>query len=179
MAIEHLPSNAISTFPSSRRTGVDPYSRFTTEYNLVDIVNRVSSGSFVTSLTGGSIIDFTIKGYHFIADLSQLSTATRNGDAIYAYAIIGAASTENPLDSALMGYNGAIQTTIDQNDKFIGVCFSNSGTETFSSLSSGYEVYSLKLTVKSGNTQILAEESKALIPTLTEAEVLELWNTYF
>ena len=138
MAFQYLTSANVHMFPSSMRTGTtDVYSRFTTELNLVNIINRVSTGKFVSKSysDGGNLwIDFTLLGYHFEANIQSLIAGTGalldTGDHLYACAIIGYASpsnttyTENKYDEILKGWSSdSIQTSVDLNGNFVGLLF--------------------------------------------------------
>ena len=133
-------------FPSSMRSGNnDVYSRFTTELNLVNIVNRVSTGKFVSGsyLDNGNLwIDFTLLGYHFEANIQSLIAGSNPileavGDHLYACAIVGYAkssggvSTETRYDEILKGWsNSSIQTTVDDtNGNFIGLLFTKADSD--------------------------------------------------
>lgn len=134
MAFQYLASSNVHTFPSSMRSGTnDVYSRFTTELNLVDIVNRVSTGKFVSGSyneSGNLWIDFTLLGYHFEANISPLLSSLSNEDTLYACAIVGYAAssggglTETRYDEILKGWSSnAIQTSVDAGGNFIGLMF--------------------------------------------------------
>ena len=187
MATQYLSSNNVKLFPSSTRTGYDVYSRFTTELNLVDIVNRVSSGKFVTKTftdSGNLWIDFTLLGYRFNINVSE-KFSTYQG-SLYAIAIVGHNNNETRYDDILKGYyNGGIQTTIDDDDKFTGLQLATSQADCASvinavaSESNGtYKCDYILLGTKTGTTAFTVnpELSALSVDTLTTEDIDAAWN---
>lgn len=133
MAFQYLESSNVHMFPSSMRSGTnDVYSRFTTELNLVNIVNRVSTGKFVSGTyteSGNLWVDFTLLGYHFETNISSIINSLSVDDKIYACAVVGYAvsngtNVETRYDEILKGWlNNSIQTSVDADTNFIGLLF--------------------------------------------------------
>ena len=71
MALQRIKSENISIFPSSMRTGYDVYSRFTTELNLVNILNRIADTTSYVSKFEDDVVEFTLGGYYFNTTLSN------------------------------------------------------------------------------------------------------------
>ena len=187
MATQYLSSNNVRLFPSSMRTGYDVYSRFTTELNLVDIVNRVSSGKFVTKTftdSGNLWIDFTLLGYRFNINVSE-KFSTYSG-SLYAIAIVGHNNNETRYDDILKGYyDGGIQTNVDNDDKFIGLQIATSQADctaiinAVASESNGtYKCDYILLGTKTGTTAftINPELSTLSVDTLTTEDIDTAWN---
>ena len=186
MATQYLSSNNVKLFPSSTRTGYDVYSRFTTELNLVDIVNRVSSGKFVTKTftdSGNLWIDFTLLGYRFNINVSEkFSTYT---GPLYAIAIVGHNNNETRYDDILKGYDSGIQTSVDIADKFIGLQIATSQADcttiqnAVASISTGtYVCDYILLGTKTGTTAftINPELSTLSVDTLTTEDIDTAWS---
>ena len=83
--MEYLSSDAVYMFPSANRGGDYLTSKLNTEYNLVSIINRLTSqGSFVISddaIQTGEL-EFNIGGYYFrimVADLTGLFQEGQSG----------------------------------------------------------------------------------------------------
>lgn len=192
--MSRLKSTEISTFPSSTRTITDVYSRFTTELNLTNLINRLADNEcFVTKFENG-ILEFSMAGYYFQVNTSTLLNTFNVGDNIYAVIIVGYDDNEKAYDKRLVGYNGTVQRDVDMNNEFIGLqLFNNSTTkDTFIkslSLSTNYKVYSLYLadinSSSFGKSLTVPESSyrkftnKTLgITTLTDDEIKEIWSSY-
>lgn len=145
----NLRSNRISIFPTPNR-GTDPQARLITEFNLVNIVNRlVDKESFVISyIAAQNKITFNIHGYWIEADLTESGLLT--GNALYARirvdALEGSAFTE------LQGE--------DINGTYSGVDFltGDPGTDA-----GGY--YSLKILEKVDDEWQIPEDSKVKFTT--------------
>lgn len=184
--MQYLGNNDVKLFPSSMRSGYDVYSRFTTELNLVDIVNRVSSGKFVTgtfSEGGNTWVDFTLLGYRFNINIQSLSSGS-----IYAVAIVGYSDNETRYDSILKGYDGAIQNRVDDGpntpNKFIGLQITTSESEctTFKSNVENTQNWNIKcdyilLGTKVGSTfNVNPDLSTLNIETLSTQDIDTAWN---
>lgn len=187
-----LASNKVNLFPSSMRTGQDPYSRFTTELNLVDIVNRVSSGKFVTGTFtegGNTWVDFTLMGYHFNADISGFIGT--NNTIVYALAIVGYMNNESRYDAILKGWSSnSIQNSVDSSNKFIGLQFVYDTSEAQittscntiksaaeNSASGKFICDYMKLGIKtSSGFQINEDLSPINLEYLTNADIDAMWS---
>lgn len=190
MATQYLSSNNVKLFPSSTRTGYDVYSRFTTELNLVDIVNRVSSGKFVTKTftdSGNLWIDFTLLGYRFNINVSE-KFSTYQG-SLYAIAIVGHWNDETRYDDILKGYDSGIQNNVDDGpntaNKFIGLQVATSQADCISiqnavaSVSNGtFKCDYILLGTKTGPTAFTVnpELSALSVDTLTTEDIDAAWN---
>ena len=187
MALQYLSSSNVHMFPSSMRSYADDvYSRFTTEMNLVDMVNRVSTGKFVTESwvdgNGNTWVDFTLLGYHFDANIQSLISGLSTGQSLYAIAIVGYDDSESKYDSRLKGYTGGIQSIIDQGDSFLGVTFTTSlddyNSISFENLNGTYIKDYLEIGIKDGTSTFTVNTTTTPvdIETLTDQEVNDLWN---
>ena len=193
MALTNLKSSEVTMFPSSMRSGVDVYSRFTTELNLVDIVNRVSSGKFITGTfteSGHTWIDFTLMGYHFNVDATSGFSSYSNNSDVYVAAIVGKYSTESRYDAILKGWtNNAINNSVDDDGtgsarKFIGLAFTTSEADctnlqnSVSALQTGTFVcdYMRLGTKTSGGFTLSTDNSVVDFDTMTDADVQACWN---
>ena len=183
-----VASNMISTFPSSMRT-TDVYSRFTTERNLVNMVNGIVETDgyvkYFNSNTNAQEIGFVLGGYFFETTLTDILTALSlsnptEGASIWAYAIVGYNSTggnvgEKIGDSRLVGYNGSIQNTVDMGDYFIGVNFETSEPTAPASLDDTFEFYKLEL-VTFGTSWTVPDDSLMKFNTLTDSEIATIFD---
>ena len=158
----NLASDKISTFPSSMRTQ-DVYSRFTTERNLVNMVNDlIDYDGYVYKLQVGNTrtLEIILGGYFFSMKLEDIIPSFSSSTAIYAYIIVGfttsSSGTEvvgsNIGDSRLVGWDGTnIKATVDDNSNFIGLNFTDDESNipvvgTTPGLDVGdFRVYSLKV----------------------------------
>lgn len=192
--MSRLKSTEISTFPSSTRTVTDVYSRFTTELNLTNLINRLADNEcFVTKFEDG-IIEFSMAGYYFQVNVNTLLNTFNVDDNIYAVIIVGYDGNEKAYDKRLVGYNGTVQRDVDMNNEFIGLQLFNSSTskDTFIkglSLSTNYKVYSLHLadinsssfgkalTVPESSYRKFTNQTLG-ITTLTDDEINEIWSSY-
>ena len=135
-----LASNQISTFPSSMRTQ-DVYSRFTTERNLVNMVNDlIDYDGYVYKLQVGNTrtLEIVLGGYFFSMELEDILEDIvplfSSPTAIYAYIIVGFTKSSSGTeavgseigDSRLVGWDGTgINATVDYNSNFIGLNFTD------------------------------------------------------
>lgn len=139
-----LDSNKITMFPSAgRNPSVDPTSRLTTEYNLVNIVNRLlttDKNGFVITQTysAGNPLEFCVKGYYFKVDRGDSITGIddgifNNSTKIYAYVNITSPTGSDEFSelSDISNQNSAETYPLDTNDGFVGVAF----TDTLPALS--------------------------------------------
>lgn len=192
MSLINVNSSEIHLFPSSMRTGCDPYSRFTTELNLVDIVNRVSTGKFVTGTfkddNNKEWVDFTLLGYHFNVLLESTALSLQTDDELYAIAITGYyTSNENKYDERLRGWDGSIQADVDNNGKFIGLSLTKSQGDYTTLKNSLDQVSGLKYTCdyiklgrKTSTTFVPdADNAVANIESIPDAEINTIWNSVF
>lgn len=155
----NLESSKISIFPTPNR-GTDPQARLITEFNLVNIVNRlVDKESFVISYdnTPAGIennIIFNIYGYWIKANLKNNSLLT-NASNSSLYARIQVKKLSNSDFTELQGE--------DKNNTYSGVEFlaGNPGTD-----SDGW--HSLKLLEKVSGTWQVPEDSKVRFTTGTQ-----------
>lgn len=176
MAIANVKSGEMYTFPSSMREKFDVYSRFTTERNLVNMVNSLVDveGYVHTVGTGNNpSIDFILGGYYFSTDIKSIMDAFQSTptEVVYAYAIVGYSASAsiggNIRDSRLVGWiNGALSSAVDtgsdNTSDFIGVGFADSEADIpveGTDVDDSFRVYSLKLLVKSNNTWVVPDES--------------------
>ena len=199
----NVSSGNITMFPSSMRTGVDVYSRFTTELNLVDIVNRISSGSFVSAYdsTSGNI-EFTIGGYNFRTTYQAIASAlgtVSSTENIYVVALTNYGTTERFEDTILKGYvGGALNNSVDSGGNFVGLQFFQATTPTSSSLyqqivsyvntentnnGQHIKIYTLELLHSAGggsaspqNFSIPEEQQTVNIGIISDAEINALWS---
>lgn len=181
-----LSNNNISTFPSSMRTQ-DVYSRFTTENNLVNMVNGiVDTDGYVRSIGSDTdqTIEFVLGGYFFRTTIALIQTALNSTDKIYAFAIVGynyssSGTTvvgSDPGDARLVGWSGgAIQTNVEDSGNFIGVNFVSDISDipevNGTSIPNTFKVYSLLLAEKTGNSWGVPATSYKKFGTLTTSEV--------
>ena len=181
-----LSNNNISTFPSSMRTQ-DVYSRFTTENNLVNMVNGiVDTDGYVRSIGSDNdqTIEFVLGGYFFRTTIASIQTKLNSTDKIYAFAIVGYTSStsgsvvvgSNPGDTRLVGWSGdAIQTNVEDSGNFIGVNFVSDISDipevNGTSIPNTFKVYSLLLAEKTGNSWGVPATSYKKFGTLTTGEV--------
>lgn len=141
-----LDSDKITMFPSAgRNPSADPTSRLTTEYNLVNIVNRLlttnKDGFVITStFSAGNPFEFCIKGYYFKIDRGDSITGIgdgifNNSTEIYAYVNITSPTGSDEFSelSHISNQNSAETYPLDTNDGFVGVAF----TDTLPALSDG------------------------------------------
>ena len=131
-----LASDKISTFPSSMRTQ-DVYSRFTTERNLVNMVNDlIDYDGYVYKLQVGNTrtLEIVLGGYFFSMKLEDIVPSFSSSTAIYAYIIVGFTTSSSGTeavgseigDSRLVGWDGTgIKATVDYNSNFIGLNFTD------------------------------------------------------
>ena len=157
----YLQSENISIFPTPNRgTNYQPQARLVTEFNLVNIVNRlVDKESFVISYdnTPAGIennIIFNIYGYWIKANLKDNSLLT-NASNSSLYARIQVKKLSNSDFTELQGE--------DKNNTYSGVEFlaRNPGTD-----SDGW--HSLKLLEKVSGTWQVPEDSKVRFTTGTQ-----------
>lgn len=162
MSVQHVASTSVNTFPSSMREVADPYSRFTTEKNLVDIITRLSDGgNFVTSFDNtDNTIDFTLGGYHFVVTFggnSSILNLIADGGSLWAFIILRQNVENVNASITLKGFDGTtIQNNVDSNSEFIGVSFTTSETDIPTDISG---VIKLKILQKNNNSFIIPEES--------------------
>lgn len=159
-----LASEQISTFPSSMRTQ-DVYSRFTTERNLVNMVNDlIDYDGYVYKLQVGNTrtLEIVLGGYFFSMKLEDIVPSFPSSTAIYAYIIVGFTTSSSGTeivgsdigDSRLVGWDGTnIKATVDENSNFIGLNFTDDDdnipivgtTPGLGSDIGDFRVYSLKV----------------------------------
>lgn len=165
----NLASDKISTFPSSMRTQ-DVYSRFTTERNLVNMVNDlIDYDGYVYKLQVGNTrtLEIILGGYFFSMKLEDIIPSFSSSTAIYAYIIVGFTTSSSGTevvgssigDSRLVGWDGTnIKTTVDDNSNFIGLNFTDNESNipvvgTTPGLDVGdFRVYSLKVLERPSTT---------------------------
>ena len=123
MALTRVHSSSINTFPSSMRSYFDAYSRFTTELNLVNMLNRVTDfDSYVNKMEDG-VLELTLGGYFFRVSMSELATqlgSLANNTDLYAMAVVRY-PIASPLDARLVGCTGTdlssyLSSTLDTYD---------------------------------------------------------------
>lgn len=153
---EYISSVKVQMFPSAYRgynnvektIPYNPESRLNTEYNLINLVNRLitvdTSKSFVIGFEESTIV-FSIHGYYFSVDVADLLDKTDWND-IYATIIVKALNTKNGINNntgyqalTLVGdstYTAEDDWILDNDEnKFTGITFSNVRTEP---LANGY-----------------------------------------
>lgn len=148
----NIHSNNIRVFPTTLRESVDPAAKFTTEYNLTSLINKLlDRKAFVITdnLTGpGNIIsqlDFNIMGYFFsVKKLNISSLIPESGDKTgYINAAIKVAyqpytqtSAQAVNDTIFLNWSQLKlksiedKETLDETSIYTGVEFSFSTTST-------------------------------------------------
>ena len=184
-----LASDKISTFPSSMRS-TDVYSRFTTERNLVNMVSGLVTDGYVRecdSANANSPIEFVLGGYTFRVDKwGDILTALYGGAApsdktISAYILVGYSQTAGIGakigDSRLVGWNGAVNSSVDLNSSFVGVNFTDEASPSaISTVPSGFNGrwYILPLLSNVGGSWKVPDGSYQRFETLSTSEVDEI-----
>ena len=195
----YVESNAINMFPSSTRTS-DIYSRFTTELNLVNMVNSVTDkDSYVVKWdSANKIIEFVLGGYYFKADVDSIAStlrfSTQGGitNSVWANCVVGRASSEEiDLDNRLLNWSNG-QYTTDNNNAFQGISFTKGNHENPPTLN-GYTTtfYYLQLfevvngelkvpsesMIKFESTSFNITEITNAVTSIPNSEIESLWNS--
>lgn len=180
-----VASNKISTFPSSMRT-TDVYSRFTTERNLVNMVNGIVETDgyvkYFNSITNKQEIGFVLGGYFFETALTDiLASLGGSPTEVWAYAIVGynsAGGVGSVIgDSRLVGYNNdGVQSSVDLNSNFIGVNFTSEEPEIPSGLGETFNFYKLQLVAGSGTNWAVPSDSTIKFDVLSDGEITEIFS---
>ena len=166
-----LGSNNITMFPSAGRNPAnDATSRLTTEYNLVNIVNRLvttkEDGFVITDkIDSDVILEFCIDGYYFKVDnYNDIITAV-GGSPTDIYAYINVNTNNGVAFSELAAWNNAVSTTgypldiiVGTSEQFAGVEFRDS--EISSENVEGFLKKHLHILTKVGNDWKIPKESQ-------------------
>ena len=165
-----IGSNNIVMFPSAKRNPTyDSTSRLTTEYNLVNLVNRLvcndklsyGSGFVITNKIDSTnkMLEFCIDGYYFrVEDYTQLVGLFSNPSSIYAAISVSSDlrvfNELQPLDNQGNPLTTTAEYPLDNsNGKFIGVNFLTSAPSTSGAMY-------LQILTKSSGTWEIPEGSK-------------------
>lgn len=169
----YISSDDVTVFPSSRRPGY-PLSKYSTEYNLTSIVNRLidtdndegAKGFVITdSITNGTNeIEFNIKGYYFKVSLSEIISMAHTGAWYTVYAIIKLNTYVDNVEKYIE--LSSFEQSSDNLDDISGV-FSGkfTGLKFDDSESSGDGEYSLPILELKNEEYIIPEESKLKFKT--------------
>lgn len=165
--MEYISSNSIRMFPSANRNPTnDPASRLTTEYNIVNLVNRLinvnqsNGGSFVITqdnvLQQDAPFEFSLAGYYFRVEgyetiVGLFSSTPTDIYARFKITPPDAGGYFNELTALANGGEFALDTD-GSGAQFVGVGFSSD--------TSGDEKY-LWILHKNGSTWEIPESSKA------------------
>lgn len=156
----YISSNKINVFPSGNRSEDYPYAKLPTEFNLTNIINRLTDvDSFVVNKeysSNGIVnpLEFNIMGYYFKVDADAVTTLTSTtfpSGPIYG--------TIKLNDISVGGYtfrelqNTTSGTTLDVGTEFQGITFGTTASST-----SGE--YSLKLLEKVNSVWMIPQDSK-------------------
>lgn len=154
----NLESSKISIFPTPNREATyQPQARLITEFNLINIVNRlVDKESFVISYKNNEII-FNIYGYWIKADLTGLSIT---GDL---YARIQVTASEGSDFTELQGTDEKDTSGSESKYTYRGVTFITGDNIVSFTDSDGW--HSLKLLEKVGDTWQVPEDSQVKFAT--------------
>ena len=144
-SISVIGSTNIRVFPTTLRENADPSAKFTTEYNLTSLLNKLLDvEAFVTNAYSSKIItvnnnsyildkiDFNIMGYFFsIRDLDIKDILTKNGNTGYINACITINQQQDPTSTNFTNWwqLQGNDTTVTNN--YNGLTLSFSSTNTF------------------------------------------------
>ena len=158
--MSYVASNQIHIYPTSTRTEDIPFSRLTTEYNLIKTLTRLTdkqsfildnSGAFDREIDSGlpysDLLNFVIGGYAVAVRLSAVMSVVSDAvDSIYANLTINGGTTGDP--SPYITING----NDDESDKkYKGINFT-AGKQSNAT-------FSLKILEKISNTWQIPRES--------------------
>ena len=173
----YIASNDIKMFPSSNRNPEnDATSRLTTEYNLVNIVNRLITDNIDGTKPAGFVItetadsnspfEFSIHGYYFyIPQLSSLTDSFTSETNIWGSIKMSSDTSNAGLFEYITKFDpneasGAYTldgtnrvSELDGTNEFLGVKFTDDKQ-------TDPGVYSVHLLTKSGNNWVIPEDSK-------------------
>lgn len=163
----YIDSNLIQMFPSANRNPVnDPTSRLTTEYNMVNLVNRLinnnNDSSFVITQTLGSgdnSIEFSLAGYYFRIDnynniVNLFQSESPAATDIYAKVEISQSRYFSEIVATGSGASSSGKFPLDTSDGFVGLEFVKDQPASAS------EIKWLHIMHKKGSTWEIPKESQ-------------------
>lgn len=188
MSLSNLSSDNVTMFPSSTRSGYDAYSRFTTEYNLTQMIDQVTDvDGFISDFSASGNISFNIKGYMFVCPVAAIISATgattTSNTTIYAAAYIGYGEGGQTGQTRLWGWDQSRQTNTDSDGNFIGLSFTTN-LQDVPSDSGNLKWYTLPLITFDGSSVPIPVQSSLVkvsteglgISTISNAEINSMWN---
>lgn len=106
-----LSSSDIRVYPSSKRVGIDPGAKFTTEYNLTNLINRltnrqafvITDAVLLDSSNGITNFEFNILGYYFLVNLPK--TLLSEANSVNKYLNASITITQNHYGDNATFYN--------------------------------------------------------------------------
>ena len=123
--MSNISSNQIRVFPTSQREGIDPAAKFTTEYNLTSIINKLlDTKAFVIDNTLSidrnilTKLEFNIMGYYFFIENVDLQSIEGTGSYLNASITVNYNQYTGDRDSSTLFNWASLQGVDDEDDLF-------------------------------------------------------------